>query len=74
MKNVLIRVMVHATTYDELMDKAEQQLTDFTNIDRSEFNTKFNADYNIYLSSDDGISSPIYTAEVIARLRNHGQS
>jgi predicted nucleotidyltransferase len=74
MQNTIVRMMVHGKNYEEIMEQVEDKLSSFTNVSREDVTKKFNIDCNFFLSNEDGVTAPTYTAEVIARMRNHGQS
>jgi hypothetical protein len=73
MQNVFFRLMVHGKSYDEVVDTLETKLSNFTKTPKEDIKTKFNIDYNFYMSNDDGVTDPTYSAEVVARMRNYGQ-
>jgi hypothetical protein len=74
MQNTIVRMMVHGKSYEEIMEQIETKLSNFTNISKEDIKTKFNMDCNFFMSNEDGVTEPTFTAEVIARMRNHGQS
>lgn len=74
MQNTIVRMMVHGKSYEEIMEQIETKLSNFTNVSKEDIKTKFNMDCNFFMSNEDGVTEPTFTAEVIARMRNHGQS
>jgi hypothetical protein len=69
MKVVNIRMMVHAKSYEELVDKAEKRLALFVGTSVEDLQNRVNYEFNIYESSDDGISLSTFSAEVLAKLK-----
>ena len=74
MQNTIIRMMVHGKNFEAMMEDIENKLSSLTNVSKEDVTKKFNIDSNFFLSNEDGVTDPTYTAEVIARMRNHGQS
>lgn len=70
MRSVLIRTMVHAKTYNDILQLAEKKLTDFLEMSPEELKSKINYDITIYEANNDGVTLPTFTAEVQARVRN----
>jgi len=72
MNTVMFRLLVHGKDYDSLIQQVDDKLSSFVKLDKEEIKTKFNLELNIFESNSDGITDPTYTAEVLARMRNHG--
>ena len=70
MRSVLIRTMVHAKTYNDILQLAEKKLTDFLEMSPEELKSKINYDITIYEANHDGVTLPTFTAEIQARVRN----
>jgi uncharacterized membrane protein YkoI len=70
MKTVHVKSLVKATTYKGLISEAEKKLSNFFEIELEEVKDKLNYEITVYESSDDGVSLPIFTGELSARLRN----
>lgn len=70
MRSVLIRTMVHAKTYNDILQLAEKKLTDFLEMSPEELKSKINYDITIYEANNDGVTLPTFTAEIQARVRN----
>jgi hypothetical protein len=62
--------MVHAKTYNDILQLAEKKLTDFLEMSPEELKSKINYDITIYEANNDGVTLPTFTAEVQARVRN----
>jgi len=65
-------MMVHGKSYEEIMEQIETKLSNFTKVSKEDVKTKFNMDCNFFMSNEDGVTEPTFTAEVVARMRNHG--
>jgi len=74
MQNTIVRMLIHGKNYEAIMEEIENKLASFTNVNKEDVKKKFNIDCNFFLANEDGVSDPTYTAEVVARMRNHGQS
>ena len=72
MQNTIVRMMVHGKSYEEIMEQIETKLSNFTKVSKEDVKTKFNMDCNFFMSNEDGVTEPTFTAEVVARMRNHG--
>jgi hypothetical protein len=70
MKTVHVKSLVKSTTYKGLIAEAEKKLSNFFEIELEEVKDKLNYEITVYESSDDGVSLPIFTGELSARLRN----
>lgn len=70
MRTIHVRTMVHDTTYKGILEKAENRLANFFEIPKEDLHKRLNYEITIYETSDDGVTLPIFTAEVSARLRN----
>lgn len=70
MRTVHVKSLVSSTTYKGLILETEKKLSSFFEIDIEEVKDKLNYEITIYESSNDGVSLPIFSGEVSARLRN----
>lgn len=70
MKTVNVKSLVSSTTYKGLISEAEEKLSKFFEIELEDIKDKLNYDITVYESSNDGVSAPIFSGEVSARLRN----
>lgn len=70
MRTVHVKSLVSSTTYKGLILETEKKLSNFFEIELEDVKDKLNYEITIYESSNDGISLPIFTGEVSARLRN----
>jgi len=70
MKTVNVKSLVNSTTYKGLIAEAEKKLANFFEIEVEEIKDKVNYEITVYEASNDGISLPIFSGEVSARLRN----
>ena len=63
-----LRVFVDGDSYDEIIEKAEKEISDFMEIDVEEISKKVN--YELLISKTEDMSSDTeYQAEVIARIK-----
>jgi hypothetical protein len=69
MKVVKVRMMVHGKTYEELVEKTEKRLGLFLGIDVEDLKNKIDYDFEIYESSDDGVTLSTFSAAVHAKLK-----
>ena len=69
MRVVNVRMMVNAKSYAEIIEKAEKRLSSFLDIPVEELQNKINYEFEIYESSDDGVSLSTFTASVHAKLK-----
>jgi hypothetical protein len=70
MKTVHVKSLVSSTTYKGLIAEAEKKLCNFFEIELEELKNKVNYEITVYESSNDGVTLPIFTGEVSARMRN----
>jgi hypothetical protein len=70
MRTVHVKSLVSSTTYKGLILETEKKLSDFFEIEIEDVREKLNYEITIYESSNDGVSLPVFTGEVSARLRN----
>jgi hypothetical protein len=70
MKTVHVKALVSSTTYKGIILETEKRLSNFFEIDVEELSNKLNYEITVYESSNDGVTLPIFTGEVSARLRN----
>ena len=70
MRTVHVKSLVSSTTYKGLILETEKKLSNFFEIELEDVKDKLNYEITIYESSNDGVSLPIFTGEVSARLRN----
>jgi hypothetical protein len=70
MKTVHVKSLVNSTTYKGLIAEAEKKLANFFEIKVEEIKDKVNYEITVYEASNDGVSLPIFSGEVSARLRN----
>jgi hypothetical protein len=70
MRTVHVKSLVSSTTYKGLILETEKKLSDFFEIEIEDVKEKLNYEITIYESSNDGVSLPVFTGEVSARLRN----
>jgi hypothetical protein len=70
MKTVHVKSLVNSTTYKGLIAEAEKKLANFFEIKAEEVKDKVNYEITVYEASNDGVSLPIFSGEVSARLRN----
>jgi hypothetical protein len=70
MKTVHVKSLVSSTTYNGLIAEAEKKLCNFFEIELEELKNKVNYEITVYESSNDGVTLPIFTGEVSARMRN----
>lgn len=61
--------MVLGLTYEEILEKTEKKLSDFFQIPVDELEEKLSYEITIWESSDDGITAPIFSAEVISQVK-----
>jgi hypothetical protein len=69
MRVVNIRMMVHAKSYSELIEKAEKRLSNFLDTPVEDLPNKVNYEFEIYESSDDGTTLSTFSASVYAKLK-----
>jgi hypothetical protein len=69
MRVVNVRMMVHAKTYAELIEKAEKRLSSFLDTPIEDLPNKIHYEFEIYESSDDGLTLSTFTASVYAKLK-----
>jgi hypothetical protein len=70
MRTVHVKSLVSSTTYKGLILETEKKLSNFFEIELEDVKDKLNYEITIYESSNDGVSLPVFTGEVSARLRN----
>jgi hypothetical protein len=70
MRTVHVKSLVSSTTYKGLILETEKKLSNFFEIELEDVKDKLNYEITIYESSNDGVSLPIFSGEVSARLRN----
>jgi hypothetical protein len=70
MKTVTVRTLVSSTTYKGLVEEAEKKLSLFFEFDIEDLNNKISYEMMIHESSDTGDTLSIFTADVLAKLRN----
>jgi hypothetical protein len=69
MRVVNIRMMVHAKSYAEIIEKAEKRLSNFLDTPIEDLPNKMNYEFEIYESSDDGVTLSTFTASVYAKVK-----
>jgi hypothetical protein len=69
MRVVKVKSMVTGFTYDELLEKVDKKLCNFFEVSIDELKDKVNYDVMIWESADDGITLPIFSAEVVAQVK-----
>lgn len=70
MRTVHVKSLVSSTTYKGLISEAEKKLSAFFEINIEDIKDKLNYEITVYESSNDGVTLPIFTGEISARLRN----
>jgi hypothetical protein len=66
---VNVRMMIHAKSYAEIIEKAEKRLSSFLDTPIEDLANKINYEFEIYESSDDGVMLSTFTAAVHAKLK-----
>jgi hypothetical protein len=69
-RTVHVKSIVSSTTYKGLIAEAEKKLANFFEIEIEEIKDKVNYEMTVYEASNDGVSLPIFSGEVSARMRN----
>jgi hypothetical protein len=70
MKTVNVRTIVSSRTYKGIIYEAEKKISNFYEIELEDVKDKVSYEITVYESSDDGVSLPIFSGEVSARLRS----
>jgi hypothetical protein len=69
-KTVHVKALISSTTYKGLILEAEKKLSNFFEIELEDVKDKINYEVTVYESSNDGITLPIFSGELSARMRN----
>jgi hypothetical protein len=70
MKSVSVRTVVTSTTYKGLIEEAEKKLANFFEIDYEDVKDKLSYEILIHESSYDGKTLPIFSGEILCKIRN----
>jgi hypothetical protein len=70
MKSVSVRTTVTSTTYKGLIEETEKKLSGFFEIEYEDVKDKLSYEILIHESSSDGVSLPIFTGEILCKLRS----
>jgi hypothetical protein len=70
MRTIHIKALVSSTTYKDLISEAEKKLSNFFEIKLEDVKDKINYEITVFEGSNDGVSAPIFSGEISARLRN----
>jgi hypothetical protein len=70
MRSVTVRTIVTSTTYKGLIEQAEKKLSAFFEIEYEDVQDKISYEILIHESSNDGITLPIFTGEILCKLRS----
>jgi hypothetical protein len=70
MKSITVKCLVSSRTYKGLIYEAEKKISNFYEIEVEDVKDKVSYEITVFESSNDGVSLPIFSGEITARLRN----
>jgi hypothetical protein len=70
MKSVTVRTAVISTTYNGLLEELEKKLSSFFENEYEDIKDKLSCEILIHESSSDGVTLPIFTADILCKLRS----
>jgi hypothetical protein len=65
-----VRLLIHGSSYKEIVEKTEKKIADFLEVDFEDIESNVSFEYMMYEASNDGISAPVFSAEVSVRVKN----
>jgi hypothetical protein len=70
MKSITVKCLVSSRTYKGLIYEAEKKISNFYEIEAEDVKDKVSYEITVFESSNDGVSLPIFSGEITARLRS----
>jgi hypothetical protein len=70
MKSITVKCLVSSRTYKGLIYEAEKKISNFYEIEVEDVKDKVSYEITVFESSNDGVSLPIFSGEITARLRS----